>query len=323
MKILITGGMGVIGSMVSTKFVQEGHRPVLMARHLDNNLIRTIKDKVDIELGDVSDLPRILSIIQKHGITHIIHMAALIGALSNQNPPQSVQINVMGTLNILEAARFMKVQRVIFSSAKGVYAATEPPHGPPTYKPITEDYPKDPLRIYDSAKLMGEHMGQFYRRTYGLDFAALRFSATYGLGKTFRHGGDKAVLNRLIEGAFTRKPTIIDKGGDPKNDFIYTKDAAYGVYLACIARKLNHSVYNIGTGVGVTVEDFAEEARKLFPGSNIEFRPGGSEGKPTYNCIYDISRARQDLDYSPQFTLRKSIEDYIETLQKLGMTADT
>jgi len=321
MKVLITGGMGVIGSMVSARFVEEGHRPVLMSRHLDNNLIRTIKDRVDVELADVSDLPRILSIIQKHRVTHIVHMAALIGALSNQNPPQSVQVNVMGTLNILEAAQFLKIQRVIYASAKGIYAVTKPPHGPPTYVPITEDYPKDPYRIYDSAKLMGEHMGQFYRRTYGLDFAALRFSATYGLGKTFRHGENKAVLNRLIEGAFTGTPTIIEKGGEPKNDFIYTRDAAFGVYLACIAPKLNHSAYNIGTGIGVTFEDFAAEAKRLFPRSDIEIRPGASEGNPNYNCIYDISRARRDLGYSPQFSVRKSIEDYVETFQELGLTS--
>ena len=317
MKVLITGGMGVIGSWVSTKFVQEGHRPVLMARHFDNMLIQPIKDKVDIELGDVSDLPRILSIIQKYNITHIIHMAALIGALSGQNPPQSIQINVLGTLNILEAARFMKVQRVIFSSAKGVYASMEGEYGYPTYKPLTEDYPKNPFRIYDSAKLMGEHMGQFYQRTYGLEFAALRFGSTYGIGKTFRHGEDKAVISSLIEGALARKPVIIDKGGYQKNDFIYTKDAAYGVYLACTARKLNYSAYNIGTGVGVTIEDFAEEVKRILPGVNIEMRPGISGGKRSHNCIYDISRAKEDLGYSPQFTIRKSIEDYIEILQEL------
>jgi nucleoside-diphosphate-sugar epimerase len=105
MKVLITGGMGVIGSMVSSRFVQERHRPVIMARHLDRNLIRPIEDQVDIELGDVLDLPRILSIIESYKITHIIHTAALIGALSHKNPPQSIQINVIGALNILEAAR--------------------------------------------------------------------------------------------------------------------------------------------------------------------------------------------------------------------------
>jgi UDP-glucose 4-epimerase len=168
LKVLITGGMGVIGSMVSSRFVREGHRPVIMARHLDRNLIRPIEDQVDIELGDVLDLPRILSIIQSYKVTHIIHTAALIGALSHKNPPQSIRINVIGTLNILEAARFMKVQRVVYTSAKGIYGNIAGEYGAPTYKPLPEDYPKNPIRIYESAKLMGEHIGQFYQRTYGL-----------------------------------------------------------------------------------------------------------------------------------------------------------
>jgi UDP-glucose 4-epimerase len=121
MNVLITGGMGVIGSMTAHKFVEEGHRPVLVARHVDKGLIRLIENQVDIEVGDVIDLPRILSIIQSRQITHIVHTAALIGELSHQNPPQSININVIGTLNILEAARFMKVQRVVYTSAKGVY----------------------------------------------------------------------------------------------------------------------------------------------------------------------------------------------------------
>ena len=317
MKVLITGGMGVIGSMVSRRLVQDGHRPVIMARHLDRSLIRPIEEQVDIELGDVLDLLRILSILQSYKITHVIHTAALIGELSHKNPPQSVNINVIGTLNILEAARFMKVQRVVYTSAKGVYADTTGEYGPPTYKPLPEDYPKNPIRIYDSAKLMGEHMGQFYQRTYGLDFVALRFSVTYGPGKTVRHG-DKALFSEIIEGPFSGRPVKVEKGGDQKNDFIYTKDVAHGIYLACIAREIHYPAYNIGTGMGVTLRDFAEEVKRLIPEANIQIVPDLNfmEGA-SRNCVYDITRARQDFGFSPQFTLRKSVEDYIETLKQL------
>ena len=318
MKVLITGGMGVIGSMVSSRFVQEGHRPVIMARHLDRNLIRPIESQIDIELGDVLDLPRILSIIQSYNITHIIHTAALIGALSNKNPPQSVHINVIGTLNILEAARLMKVQRVVYTSAKGVYGHIDGEYGHPTYKPLQEDHPKRPMRIYESAKLMGEHMGQFYQHTYGLEFVALRFSTTYGPGKTIRHGG-MALISQIVEGAYSEKTVKIEKGGDQKDDIIYNKDVAYGIYLACTARELNYPTYNIGTGVGHTLKDVAEEVKRVMPKANIQIGPGlhYMEGPAHYYSVYDITRARQNLGFSPRFTLRKSIEDYIETLQKL------
>ena len=318
MRVLITGGMGVIGSMVSQRFVQEGHRPVLMARHLDRNLIQSIESRVDIELGDVLDYPRLLSVIEAHKVTHIVHMAALVGAVSNKNPPQSIHVNVIGVLNVLEAARFMKVKRVIYTSARGVYGHIAGEHGHPTYKPLDEDHPKNPVRIYESAKLMGEHMGQFYQSTYGLEFAALRFSSSYGPGKTVRHG-EVALVSQIIEGAFSGKPVAVEKGGEQKNDMIYNKDAARGVYLACMAPKLDCSAYNIGTGVGVTLNDVAAEVRRILPGAEIKIGPGlHYTGGPThYYSIYDITRAKQDLGFSPQYPLSRAVEDYVETLKQI------
>jgi len=80
MKVLITGGMGVIGAETSRKFVREGHRPVVFARHRDESLIGDIIDKIDFEQGDVLDLPRILQAIKKHQVTHVVHAAAFVGA---------------------------------------------------------------------------------------------------------------------------------------------------------------------------------------------------------------------------------------------------
>jgi UDP-glucose 4-epimerase len=318
MKVLVTGGMGVIGSMVSELLVQAGLRPVLMARHVDRNLIRAIEEKVDIELGDVLDIPRLISIIQKHSITHIIHMAALIGALSNQNPPHSVQVNVIGTLNVLEAARLMKVQRVVYTSAKGIYGHISGEYSHPNFKALPEDHPKNPYRIYDSEKLMGEHIGQFYQRTYGLKFAAIRFSGTFGPGKTVRHG-DKAALSMLVEGAFAGRPVRVEKGGDQRTDYIYNKDAALGVYLACTAPALNHTAYNIGSGTLATLQDFANEVRRLLPNADIEVGPGISEEQPNYNCLYDISRARADLGFEPRFAIGEAVEDYIGILRQIKL----
>ena len=105
MKVLITGGMGVIGAETSRKFVQEGHRPVVFARHRDDSLVADIIDKIDFEQGDVLDLPRLLQAIKKHAVTHVVHAAAFVGAVSAANPALSIQVNVMGLVNVLEAAR--------------------------------------------------------------------------------------------------------------------------------------------------------------------------------------------------------------------------
>ena len=121
MRVLITGGMGVIGAEASRKFVREGHRPVLYSRHRDESLIRDIFDKVDIELGSILDRARLAEVFKSRGITHVVHTAAYISALSAKHPAESVEINVMGTVNVLEAARAANVERVVYTSAKGVY----------------------------------------------------------------------------------------------------------------------------------------------------------------------------------------------------------
>ena len=220
MKVLITGGMGVIGAEASRRFVQEGHRPVIFARHRDEWLIRDILGEVDIELGDVLDMPRLLDVIKRHRITHIVHAAAFVGAVSAANPALSVQVNVMGMVNVLEAARAFDVTRVVYTSAKGVYGPALGEYGAPTYRPVPEDHPKNPKRIYDSAKLMAEQVGLYYQANMGMDVVVLRFATTYGPGKTARHG-KMGVTSQIVENPANGLPFRLPQGGDEKDDFIY------------------------------------------------------------------------------------------------------
>jgi UDP-glucose 4-epimerase len=317
MKVLITGGMGVIGAMTTRRFVREGHRPVVMARHMDGNLIAGVEDKIDVELADVLDFPRLVSIIQAHAITHIVHTAALVGAVSNKNPPQSVHVNVIGTLNIIEAARLMKVKRVVYTSAKGIYGYITGEYAHPTYKPVPEDHPKSPVRIYESGKLMGEHIGQFYQRTYGLEFVALRFAMTFGPGKMVRHGG-MAVTSQIVELPFAGRPVRIEKGGDQKDEFIYTKDVGYAIYLATMAEKPRYTAYNIGPGCGHTLHDFAQAVKRIIPDADIYIGPGLQFLEAPYHAIFDITRAREDFNWAPEYALEDAITDYIETLRQLS-----
>jgi UDP-glucose 4-epimerase len=318
MRILITGGMGVIGAETSRRFVREGHRPVIFARHRDESLVRDILDKVDIELGDVLDLPRLMDVIKRHQVTHIVHAAAFVGAVSQSNPALSVQVNVMGMVNVLEAARLFEVRRVVYTSAKGVYGPAVGEYGFPTYKPVPEDLPKNPKRIYDSAKLMGEHVGLYYQANMGVDVVVLRFASTYGPGKTARHGR-MGVTSQIVENPANGLPFHIAQGGDEKDDFIYNKDSALGIYLATVADNPKSRVYNIGTGVGLTLNDFARIIRRHIPDAKIEIGPGlNFLGMPyPASSVYDISRAREELGYAPEYDLEKGIADYLESLQRL------
>jgi UDP-glucose 4-epimerase len=322
MKVLITGGMGVIGAETSRKFVREGHRPVIYARHRDDRLIFDIVDKIDFESGDVLDWPRLLDVIKRHRVTHIVHAAGFVGAVSASNPALSIQVNVMGTVNVLEAARAFDIRRVVYTSAKGIYGPVLGEYGPPTYKPMPEDMPKYPQRIYDSAKLMGEQTVLYYAKEMGLDTAVLRFSTTYGPGKTARHG-KMGVTSQIVENPF-RGLSFHHVGGDAKDDFIYNKDSALGIYLATIADKVPSRVYNIGSGIGQSLNDFAAVLRKRFPKADIEIGPGlnflGMPYPP--HGVYDITRARDEIGLKPEYDLERGVDDYLAALKRIPVSGD-
>jgi UDP-glucose 4-epimerase len=247
-----------------------------------------------------------------------VHAAAFVGAVSQVNPALSVQVNVMGTVNVLEAARLFDLQRVVYTSAKGIYGPVLGEYGSPTYKLMAEDLPKNPKRIYDSAKLMGEQVGLYYQANMGVDVVVLRFASTYGPGKTARHG-KMGVMSQIVENPANGLPFHLAQGGDEKDDFVYNKDSAYGIYLATIAEHPKSRVYNIGTGIGVTLNDFARVIREHLPQAKIEIGPGlNFLGMPyPASGIYDISRARAELGYAPQYDLERGIADYLDSLKRL------
>jgi UDP-glucose 4-epimerase len=322
MKVLITGGMGVIGAETSRRFVKEGHRPIIFARHRDNNLISDIADKVDIELGDVTDLPRLLDVIKRNEITHIVHAAAFVGAVSQANPPLSINVNVNGTVNVLEAARLFGVKRVVYTSAKGVYGPVIGDYGSPLYKPMPEDLPKNPKRIYDAAKLMGEHLCAYYNGNMGVDTVVLRFATTYGPGKTERHG-KMGVTSQIVEAPAAGRPFHIAQGGDEKDDFVYNKDSALGICLAANATNPKSRIYNIGSGVGSTLRDFERILRTHIPNADIKIGPGlNFLGMPyPAHGVYDVSRARDELGFKPEYDLEAGIADYLSSLTRMKARA--
>jgi UDP-glucose 4-epimerase len=245
-----------------------------------------------------------------------------IASVSAANPALSIQVNVLGLVNVLEAARALDVQRVVFTSAKGVYGPITGEYGAPTWKPLSEDLPAKPKRIYDSAKFMGENVCTYYNDNMGVETVSLRFASTYGPGKTARHG-PMAVMSRIVENPANGLPFKLEQGGEDKDDFIYNKDSALGIYLATVADKVKSRVYNIGTGVGVTLRDFERVIKKHIPNAQMEIGGGLNFYGFAYPAtgVYDITRARKELGYRPQYDLEKGIADYLATLKLLKAAA--
>lgn len=319
MVILVTGGMGAIGSWVARELVEAGHRPVLYDSRADFTLIPDLVDRVDIVLGDLLDLPSLIRTVLGRKVERILHLAAMMPPQAQSNPYQGFQVNAQGTVNILEAARIGAVQRVVYTSSKGVYGAISGVHAHPEYRPLTEEHPCRPNSVYGATKLMGEHMGFNYARSYGMDFVAVRFGSTYGPGKLARHG-IVGTHSRIIEAAMAGQETRIPQGGEQVDDLVYNADTAHAVVLACFAEVLEHRVFNIASGTPSTLADLASAVRKLFPAAVIDIGPGlDYYGGGGGYSVFDISLARKELGYSPRFSLEAGVAHYVETVHRLGI----
>ncbi len=320
MKTLITGGTGVNGAATARLLVSRGQRPVLLDNRVDLSLIADIADGVDVATGDILDGAGLKEVVAAHGITHIAHMAALMPGPAEANPSLAIAIGVDGTLNVLEAARACDVRRVVYTSSNAFVGNISGKHGHPDFVPLDESLPPNPADLYGVTKVCSETLGNYYRKRYGIEFVALRYPSIYGPGKLARHGV-LALYGKIIEDAMAGREVSIPRGGDQRNDAVYVGDVAHSIVLALNAEGLTQWTFNIGTGRGVTLKDFADVLKLIFPEAKIDIGPGLDfrDGYKQSYCVFDITKAREQLGYSPQYDLEKGIDDYIESIGRLGL----
>jgi UDP-glucose 4-epimerase len=319
MNVLITGGMGVNGAVTARLLVKEGLRPVLFDNRMDLSLIRDIKEQVDLLVGDVCSQEALESAVDNYKISHIAHLAALMPEPAEADPRLAIKVGVGGTINVLEVSRAKNIKRVVFTSSKAAYGEMIDEHGPPNYLPVREDRVRNPADLYGVIKVCCEEVGKYYRKTYGIEFIALRYSTIYAPGKEVRHGA-LSFYGQLIEKARSGESWVIPQGGDQPNDTVYVGDVARSIYLALKARPSDQWVFNIGSGRASTPGDFLSVLGKLFPKHRIKLGPGPSQlGRRKQSfCVFDISAAKRCLGYEPAYDIEKGVRDYAETLDRLG-----
>jgi UDP-glucose 4-epimerase len=318
-RVLVTGGVGVIGVRVVRKLLDRGIEPVVFDLRPDFTLMADLLGQFNFVAGDVTDFDSLDRVLREQNIARIVHLAAFIDPDMGKQAFRSFNINTCGTVNLLEAARLVGIARFVSASSRAVYGETPHGVGEPGYKPLDEDHPKHPVSAYDVTKLAAEQMGKLYRDLHGIEFAGLRFAGIYGPGKQARHG-KMSLRSRLVEDPFEGKPVHLERGGDQLDDIIYVDDVAEALVLAVLATRLNHHAYNIGTGKGQTLRHFADAVRVVIPKADIEIGPGlnpmGFDAH--YYAILDISRARADFGYQPRFELVDGVRDYVESLHAIG-----
>jgi UDP-glucose 4-epimerase len=323
MTILVTGA-GLIGSYVSRKLIKMRKNVVLydsapridcISDVLDLNKIRLVK-------GNILNFPQLLEVIKKEKIDRIIHTAAMLNIPNRVDSPyMGIKVNIEGTLNILEIARILDIERVVLSSSAVIYfGATLAKES--TYK---EDFPLmtlsgRPMSIYATTKLSGEFLGLNYRDTYGVDFVAVRYAAAFGPWRC-PHAPQITLMNELIEKPLQGKPAIIKETQtwSGHQEFVYIKDAAQGTILACYAKNLKTRIYNIGMGKTTTFQEIINIIKKLLPEAKIKVQgiSKGIFGLPyvAESKILDIRKAQKELNYSPEYDMENGIRDYISWMK--------
>ncbi len=307
MAVLITGGHGHIGSYAARHLVREGEDVIL----LDTNpavpdCLRGIQDRLTFVQGSVMDFPHLMDIFRRYHdrIDGIIHTVGIMGELVLENPCGNVQLNIGGTQNILEIARQFKIPKVVYTSTGAVYGAA-------SGYAVERTYPVNPSDLYSATKASCEFLGQQYAATFGFDFRISRIYFCFGPGKL---PSRFIRLYRLAFGALEGLEGLqMDKGADQKLDFVYIEDAGRGTAMIYAADKPPHDVYNIATGVATSVGRVAQLAQQY---SRFDVTVELGEGMLMQRCeALDITRAREDLGYEPQYDVETGIRRYAEWME--------
>lgn len=309
MPTLITGA-GLVGSQIARILVESGERPVVLDVKPQIESVKQIVDlqKFDLVIGDVLNLESLGEIVKKHQITKIIHSAAnpMLTVGAAKEPYDAIRLNIMGTVNILETARKLKIDRIVFTSSSVLYTYRK--GGLESGKLSEDNYPR-PTTIYASTKLACENLGLNYFESYGLDFVAVRFGAIFGPWSGTGGGGPSMMFKQLIEKSargeeVSLTPRVIE--------FVYSKDAGNATVLASKSKSVSSRIYNVGMGKIYTPEQIIENVKKVLPHAKVKVEdlPVGSPAVKLEEPV-NLDRSRKEIGYEPMFDMPKAIVDYV------------
>jgi UDP-glucose 4-epimerase len=310
---LVTGAAGFIGSNLVSALVSRGER----VRGLDNlatghwGLVkRLVTDASSVELvtADIRDAVAVTRAME--GVEVVFHEAAL-GSVprSVENPAESDEVNVHGTVVVLDAARRAGVRRVIFAASSAAYGDT------PTL-PKREDMPPGPLSPYAVSKVTGEQYFRVFASLYGIETLSLRYFNVFGPNQ-LPEGPYAAAIPRFVRAALAGEPITVFGDGEHTRDFCFITNVVNANLLAAATpRKLSGEVINIAGGRRISLNDLVKEIGRVL-GKRLDVRYVEPRPGDVRHSLADISRAQEILGYAPTVTWENGIPPTIEFMRKL------
>jgi len=317
--VLVTGAAGFIGSHACAALLARGDRVTGLdsfdpyydpARKRAN--VAELEREAPFELveGDLRDRALVGRLFAERRFDAVVHLAAMAGVRASvADPVTYYDVNLGGTLTLLEAARAHGCQRFVFASTSSVYGAT-------TRVPFREDDPADrPLAPYPASKRSAELLGHAYHHLHGIRFTALRFFTVYG-----PRGRPDMLTYRLIDAIRTGEPLELYAGGRMTRDWTFVGDTVMGI-VAAVDAGLGYEVVNLGRGEPALVTQYLEAFQRVT-GRAVPFREAPRPEADVDVTHADIEKARRLLGYTPRVSVdegaRRTVEWYERSVARLG-----
>lgn len=297
MNILITGGLGQVGSYLTEELSKVGHNRVTLLDNFSSNIKDfVVPQDVKVVEGDILDKELVDELVSESDV--IIHTAAQVSVVNSiDNPIYDADINVSGTLNLLDAATKSEIKRFIYISSAAVY-------GEPQYLPIDEKHPTNPMSPYGLSKLTGERYTMLFHSLYGVPVVCLRLFNIYSPRQN-PNSPYSGVITKFIERAKAGKPPVIFGDGKQTRDFVSVHDVV-DVVVKCIeCDDAVGEVFNVGTGVATSVNELAGFCSNMEP----EYRE--AQSGDIRDSYADVSKLRELVGCVPEQSLENGLKELL------------
>ena len=306
MNILVTGGKGFIGSHLVRKFINDGHNISIISTS-DDIPLYMMDLNFKLIVGKYSD-NRLLDVLLPN-VDVVIHLAwSSVPNLDLYKIEEDVNENINGTIRLINACVIYKIKKFIFISSGGTI------YGIPKSELIKEEHPLNPISYYGVGKLTIEKLLQMYESNYGLNYIVFRVSNAYGSNQNFKKG--QGVISIWLNQIILNKKINVWGDGSVIRDYIHISDV---VDVLCKAVNFNHKhrVYNLGSGVGVSLNDVISLIRNnLTDDFKVEYMK--SRTFDVTSCVLDMSRLISETGFMPQTSLAKGLKSLWQDIVQSG-----
>jgi UDP-glucose 4-epimerase len=308
-RVLVIGGAGFVGSHLVDQLTEEPVKEIIVldnfVRGTRENLSEAVKDKrVRVVEGSVMDLRLLRELMQ--GTDYVFHLAALWLFECVHQPRSALEVNVVGTYNVIETAQQAGVKKVVYSSSASVY-------GDALFTPMTEDHPFNNRTMYGATKIAGEQFFRAFNEQSKLDYVGLRYMNIYGPRMDYK-GTYVSVIMKVLDRIDQGLPPLIFGDGSQAYDFIHVRDVARANVLA-LKSDATDEFFNVGMGVKTTINELTARLIELS-GSKVqpEYRP--QEQMFVTHRVGSTEKAERLLGFRAQTTLEEGLTTVIEWRRK-------